>query len=317
MTDDTDKLDFLLIKFLLTLVETKSMQQTAYMLNLSHSGASRKLARANQLFGCELFIRSGYQMIPSTRMNEIQAMLERLLRTHEALFAPPTAFDPSKMHHTFTVATMDHGIAAILAPSVSSIVREAPNVRVDFIESKNTSWMDLRMGEVDLLCYPSEHIPSDFDSLSLYECDYALMVRKQHPLVALYKSKGCLTSDEILKFPRVAISVNRHTENSEYELSPIASIEEQRTQFSLPYFLAAPMLLSETDCTLQMPSVSAHFLARTHNLVVIPTKGLGDRHFKARLVWHRSRTADPGHQWLRSMIAIHARNFAKQNEPEE
>lgn len=183
MTEETDKLDFLLIRFLLTLVETQSMQQTAHILNLSHSGASRKLSKANQLFGCELFIRSGFQMIPSTRMNEIQAMLERLLQTYEGLFAPSTAFEPSKMHHTFTIATMDHGITAILGPAMASIISEAPNVRINFVESKNTTWSDLRMGEVDLLPYPYENIPSDFDSLPLYDCEYALMVRQGHPLI--------------------------------------------------------------------------------------------------------------------------------------
>ena len=35
MTDNSDKLDFALIRFLLTLVQTQSMQQTANLLNLT------------------------------------------------------------------------------------------------------------------------------------------------------------------------------------------------------------------------------------------------------------------------------------------
>ena len=94
MTDNSDKLDFALIRFLLTLVQTQSMQQTANLLNLSQSGASRKLAKASEIFGTELFIRSGFRMIPSAKMNELHPKLEVLLKQHESLFASTNAFKP-------------------------------------------------------------------------------------------------------------------------------------------------------------------------------------------------------------------------------
>ena len=131
MTDNSDKLDFALIRFLLTLVQTQSMQQTANLLNLSQSGASRKLAKASEIFGTELFIRSGFRMIPSAKMNELHPKLEVLLKQHESLFASTNAFKPASMDRSFNIATMDHGILAILGPAIGPLLREAPNIQIN------------------------------------------------------------------------------------------------------------------------------------------------------------------------------------------
>ena len=311
MTDNSDKLDFALIRFLLTLVQTQSMQQTANLLNLSQSGASRKLAKASEIFGTELFIRSGFRMIPSAKMNELHPKLEVLLKQHESLFASTNAFKPASMDRSFNIATMDHGILAILGPAIGPLLREAPNIQINFIESKSTSWSQLRHGEVDMLAYPYANIPSDCDSLPLYKCDYALVVRQGHPLEKRLQDHGTLTADDVISYPRISITVNRHTENSDYELSPINALDNQRTAITLPYFLAAPMLLTDTDCTLQMPLVSAQMLSKMLPVSVLPTTDMNKTQFEPRLVWHRSQSTDPSHQWLRAMIALHVRDFIK------
>ncbi len=308
-TDTADKLDFFLIRFLLTLSETRSMQQAAHMLGLSQSGASRKLSRANEIFCTELFIRSGTAMLPSVRMEELTPLFESILEQQKALFNPKAAFDPAKLDRTFTIATMDHGLLAIFAPAIGPILKEAPGLRIDVLDLKNATWQLLRTGEVDFTAYPSERIPSDFDSLPLYQTPYVVMVRRGHPLDNLAAKKGRVDADDILPYSRIGISVTRRTLNSEYELSPVESLTDQRTALRLPYFLAAPMLLLNTDCTLQLPLVSARFWSRVLPLTILPTSHLLSQNFEARLVWHRRNSGDPAHQWVRSMIALHIRNY--------
>lgn len=308
-TDTADKLDFFLIRFLLTLSETRSMQQAAHMLGLSQSGASRKLSRANEIFGTELFIRSGTAMLPSARMEELTPLFDSILEQQKALFNPKAAFDPAKLDRTFTVTTMDHGLLAIFSPAIGPILKEAPGLRIEVMELKNATWQALRTGEVDFTAYPSDRIPPDFDSLLLYRTQYVVMVRRGHPLEKVAAKKGRVDAEDILPYSRIGISVNRHTLNSDYELSPVESLADQHTALKLPYFLAAPMLLADTDCTLQLPLVSARFWSRVLPLTILPTSHLRTQSFEPRLVWHRRKSGDAAHQWVRSMIALHVRNF--------
>ncbi len=315
MSATTDQLDFLLIRFLLSLSTTQSLRQTANVLGLSQSNASRKLARACEIFGTDLFVRSGQFMKPTAEMNRIRPVLERLLDEQAALFAPEQTFSPADLKRTFRIGLLDHGILAILSPAIGPILREAPGVHIDIVDSKNFTWDALRSDALDMIAYPLADIPGDFDSLELYRCGYSLVVRSGHPLEAVLADKGILSPEDVLPYPKIGLQVTKHLENSDYYNAPVPGLAGQETAISLPYFLAAPFLLSGNDCTLLLPTVSARFMAQTLPISALPTRGLGGPgDFVARLVWHRSSGTDAAHQWLRSMIALHIRESESLND---
>lgn len=60
------------MQFLLALYETQSLTQTAGDMRLSMGAASRRLSHVREVFGDELFVRSGLSMLPTSRMREAQ-----------------------------------------------------------------------------------------------------------------------------------------------------------------------------------------------------------------------------------------------------
>ena len=55
------------MQFLLALYETQSLTQTAGDMRLSMGAASRRLSHVREVFGDELFVRSGLSMLPPCR----------------------------------------------------------------------------------------------------------------------------------------------------------------------------------------------------------------------------------------------------------
>ena len=310
--DPTDQLDFSLMRFLLTLNETQSMRKTANVLGLSQSKASRQLTRAAELFGDKLFIRSGYRMLPTVEMQRMEPVLKRLLSSKEDLFSAPTVFEPRSLRRSFKLGLPDHGILAILSPALAAIMRVAPDVRIDVIDCKTMTWDLLRTGDLDMISYPRSDIPGDFESLELYRCGYSLLVRKGHPLEKVLKEKKRLLPEDVMRYPRIGIPATKHLENSEYLNPPFVALTGQHTSVALPYHLAAPLLLADNDCTLWLPTVSAEAFAKVFPIVLLPTDDWDEKfEFTARLVWHKSKSGDVAHQWLRSMIAQNVRADAR------
>ena len=54
------------MQFLLALYETQSLTQTAGDMRLSMGAASRRLSHVREVFGDELFVRSGLSMLPTS-----------------------------------------------------------------------------------------------------------------------------------------------------------------------------------------------------------------------------------------------------------
>ena len=76
----------------------------------------------------------------------------------------------------------------------------------------------------------------------------------------------------------------------------------RRIALRVPNFLAAPLIVAETDLILTLPRRLAHWLAgRADVQVVEPPLELGT--FSITQLWHERRHDDPEHAWLRATLA--------------
>ena len=77
---------------------------------------------------------------------------------------------------------------------------------------------------------------------------------------------------------------------------------ERRIALVLPYFATAALAAANSDLILTMPHRAARTFAESMELVLLkPPVELGD--FGYRIVWHERVHDDPGHAWLRRLIA--------------
>jgi len=67
-------------------------------------------------------------------------------------------------------------------------------------------------------------------------------------------------------------------------------------------FVAAPILVSETDCIVTLPTRVARAMAKGRRLTLVrpPVKVPG---FTVSLLFHERSRAEPSHAWLRDQIA--------------
>ena len=75
-------------------------------------------------------------------------------------------------------------------------------------------------------------------------------------------------------------------------------------QVTLPYFLAAPMIVASSKLILTGPKRLLHFMAERAPLrVFAPPAELKLPSMKWGLLWHPRMHADEGHAWFRKRVA--------------
>ena len=101
------------LQFLITLYETQSLTQTASSHGFSMGSASRRLAHVREVFGDELFVRSGMTMLPTARMRELVDPVRQLVSQTQLLFVR-NRFDLKETTRTVRIASTDNGVATLL-----------------------------------------------------------------------------------------------------------------------------------------------------------------------------------------------------------
>lgn len=286
-----------------SLSRTMSLTLTGNELGTSTATISRALSSAREFFGDELFIRSGPRMVPTSRMRELLPDIDDILHRLEKLSAP-SVFDPAGLNRTFRIAAADNGILAFLFPALKQILQQAPQVRLDIIGLNGDLFDDLRNGLLDLAIFPFDPIPPECRSIMLADEPDVLIVRKNHPLVEIYKQKGALGLEDIQAYPKVRISNVTHNFSAavvRFHASLMAH-EHEGARISMPYFLAAPWIVLETDSTAKILEKNGRLLSRYLPLEVLPLPPSIAGRYERRVIWHENASGDPALRWFIAMI---------------
>lgn len=286
-----------------SLSRTMSLTLTGNELCTSTATISRALSSARDFFNDELFVRSGPRMVPTSRMRELLPDIDDILRRLEQLSAP-SIFDPAGLNRTFRIAAADNGILAFLFPAFKKILVQAPQVRLDVIGLNGDLFEDLRNGLLDLAMFPFDPIPPECRSVVLANEPDVLIVRKNHPLAKTYKQKGVLSLEDIQAYPKVRITNVAHNFSAavvRFHASLMAH-EHEGASISMPYFLAAPWIVLETDSTAKILEKNGRLLARYLPLEVLPLPPNIAGCYERRVIWHENASGDPALRWFIAML---------------
>lgn len=288
---------------LASLSRTRSLTLTGSELGTSTATVSRTLAAARAFFGDELFVRSGPRMVPTARMRALQPAVDAVLRQLEALSAP-AVFDPAGIERTFRIAAADNGILAFVFPALKAVLEQAPGLRLEIIGINGDLFDDLRNGRLDLAVFPFDPIPPECRSVVLADEPDVLIVRSGHPLVRISRERGALTLEDLRAYPKVRISNVTHNFSAavvRFHASLMAH-EREGARITMPYFLAAPWIVLETDATAKILEKNARMLARYLPIEILPLPpGLAGR-YERRVIWHENASGDPALMWLIAML---------------
>lgn len=294
-------IDIRALRFLVAVLEHRSVTRAGELMGLSQPAASRLLSQLRRALGDDpLLVRvRGGGYVPTARAVQL------LPRLHEALIAAHRlfvrdSFDPATSNRTLRVATTDYGSAVVLTNLARDLVRSAPGISLDVRPFTTQTFDDLEAGRLDFALYTDEALPSTFHYRKLFDETFACVVRHGHPVLRHRDADGHVSASRLAALPRVLLT---YIDGLKAEVDdPMAAFggSSPAGTFFTPYFLSGPLLLSGSDHVLCIARRAADLVAAMANVEVIDLPELVG--FAYRMIWHDRAEGDDCLAWVRQRI---------------
>ena len=286
--------DLNLLATLDVLLAEGSVARAAERLRLSPSAMSRALARLRETTGDPLLVRAGRGLVPTPRALELRERVGRLVQDSEAVLRPAETLDLKRLVRTFTLRTRDGFVENFGPGLIARIGKEAPGVRLRFVEKPDKDSASLREATVDLETgVVGETTGPEVRAQALFRDRFIGVVRKGHAL-----SKGRITPARYAAGRHILIS-RRGLDKGPIDeaLSSLGLTREIVT--IVGGFSAALALARSSDLIAGVPERHTENLrAGMHSFrlpVAVPE-------ITVSLLWHPRLDADPAHRWLRRRV---------------
>ena len=271
-----------------------SVARAARRLRLSPSAMSRALARLRDTVGDPLLARAGRGLVPTPRAVELRERVAQLVEDAESVLRPLERPDLTQLVRAFSVRSRE-GFVENFGPGLIARVRkEAPGVRLQFLQKIDKDSAPLRDGTVDLETGVVERgTAPELRRQVLFRDRYVAVVRARHAL-----SKGRMTAARYASGEHIGI------------------IRPWLNQDPIDDVLG--VLGLERDVVTSVGGFStAIALARTSNLIAsVPERHTGNLRvgmhscplpfatpqIAISMLWHPRMHADPAHRWLRACV---------------
>jgi DNA-binding transcriptional LysR family regulator len=288
------KPDLNLLATLDVLLAEGSVARAAQRLRLSPSAMSRALARLREATGDPLLVRAGRGLVPTPRALELRERVSRLVQDGEAVLRPAERLDLKRLVRTFTLRTSEGFVENFGPDLIARVAKEAPGVRLRFVQKPDRDSAPLRDGAVDLETGVVGNATSpEVRAQALFRDRFVGVVRKGHAL-----SRGRITP--------ARYAGGRHILVSRRGLDK-GPIDEALTPFGLKReivttvggFLTALALARASDLIASVPERHTGNLRAGMHSFPIP---VSVPEITVSLLWHPRMDADPAHRWLRGCV---------------
>ena len=127
-----------------------SVVRAAKRLRLSQSAMSRALSRLRETMGDPLLVRAGRGLVPTPRALALRERVHRVVEEAEGVLRPAETLDHQRLFRTFSLRTSDGFVESFGPGLLALIAKEAPGVRLHFLQKLDKDSALLRDGRVDL-----------------------------------------------------------------------------------------------------------------------------------------------------------------------
>ncbi|MEU3010292.1 LysR family transcriptional regulator [Nocardia asteroides] len=296
MTTPLTRLDLNLLVSLLALLEERNVTRAGLRLHISQPAMSSALARLRRHFGDELLSRcdQGYVLTPLACrllpvLREMVAMTERIVDTR-------WEFDPATAQREFSIMVSDYAEMVLGRPFAAAVSERAPTCTVTFLPLPDTHVEDVDtvLRRVDVVVLP-HGFRAGYPCVDLFSDGWCALVATTNTAVA-----ERISPQQLTKFPHVALSAAGDVALAA-QLLAVDNLELW-VQARTPHFLALPFLVEGTDRIALVPRRQAHRLCAAADVRIVDIDPAVPGITEAAW-WHPMRESDPGHQWLRAMLA--------------
>ncbi|MBK9166520.1 MAG: LysR family transcriptional regulator [Bryobacterales bacterium] len=292
--------DFNLLVTLDVLLTEGSVARASRRLRLSSSAMSRALARLRETTGDPLLVRAGRGLVPTPRALEIRDRVSQLVQDGEAILRPARKPDLAKLVRTFTLRTSE-GFVETFGPGLLALAgKQAPGVRLRFMQKPDKDSTPLRDGSVDLETgVLGSTIAPEIRAQALFHDRFVGVVRKTHPL-----SGSPVTLDAYVGGRHICVSrrgILGGPAEEEWPLDEALQARglERQIVTVVGGFSAAVGLARGADLIASVPE--RHTAKLRGGMYTFPLP-LPTQEFTVSLLWHPRLDADPAHRWLRKCV---------------
>ncbi|CAK07974.1 LysR family transcriptional regulator [Rhizobium johnstonii] len=286
--------DLNLLVTLDVLLAEGSVARAAQRLRLSPSAMSRALARLRETTGDPLLVRAGRGLVPTPRALELRERVGRIVEDAQAILRPAEALDLQRLVRTFTLRTSE-GFAESFGPDlIARLGRQAPGVRLRFVQKPDKDSAPLRDGTVDLETgVVGGTTGPEVRAQALFRDRFIGVVRLGHPLCEREMTPSLYAAGQHIYVSRRGLdkgpiddALNRL--GLERQIATIVS-----------GFSTALVLARNSDLIASVPERHTGALrAGMHSFPLpVPTPEI-----TVSLLWHPRMDADPAHRWLRGCV---------------
>ncbi len=287
--------DLNLLVTLEVLLAEGSVARAAKRLSLSPSAMSRTLARLRETTGDPLLVRAGRGLVPTPRALSLRGRVSELVQAAEAMLCPAEAIDLEQLVRTFTLRTSE-GFVETFGPSlIERVGREAPRVRLRFMQKTHKDSDPLREGSVDLETGVVEKTTGpEVRTQALFRDRWVGVVRAGHPL-----SKGRVTPARYASGKHVSVwRGGSGMEPIDAALGALG-LEREVVAFLGGGFATAIALARSSDLIAAVPEHHTEKVRSAMHSFVLP---VATPEFTVSMLWHPRLDADPAHRWLRGCV---------------
>ena len=237
-------LDLNLVKILDSLLSERSVSAAGRRVGLSQPAASHALRRLREVLADPLLVPSQGGSVLTPRAEALREPVRRALAALEETFHPPVGFDPGTVRRVFAIASTDF-VGLIVMPKIWPLVaKHAPGIEIDVKTTSGASTFEsLRNGALALGVLKA--LPRDIAFEHLFEERFVLVVRNDHPLL-----DGELTLERLAGFPAVLVAPTGDSRRGYVDSLLAARGLQRRVAVTVPQFLLAPHLVTDSDLTL-------------------------------------------------------------------
>ncbi|MGI9426910.1 MAG: LysR family transcriptional regulator [Hyphomicrobiaceae bacterium] len=281
-----------LLQLFVDLCETSSISRSADNLRLSQPAASRGLALLRDALDEPLLVRSGRGLAVTPSALRLLPQVRAILRQIERLpIASGAAI--ADMEGVVRIATTDYGAVAAIGPALQTIEQAAPRLALEVVPLDDQVFQKLQDGRVDVALYADDPTPAGICHADLFREEHVYAVARNHPLARRRR----LTKEMIETFPRLLVTIIGDRQGYVDD----GSLGGAQPGLWIPYFTAAPLMLTQSEMVMALPRRAAEALRDTAGLAILSAKPPA-KPFTYRLLWAEEFADDPVIAWLRCKL---------------
>ena len=301
-------LDLNLLRVFDEVMAERNLTRAARNLAMTQPAVSNSLRRLRDALSDELFVRSGYGVVPTQHSIQIWPAIRAALGGLRGALEP-SGFDPTAGEARFTLAMADATAAELIPPLIHLITHEAPAVSLQVVplttrdprELLASSEIDAAIGffpvalaAVTLRGMQSGE-PDTTGFARVYEGRYMCAMRRDHPL-----ADAPLTLDDYCAARHLLVSFSGRPFG--FIDQALAGLKRSRhVVLTVNQFFTAGRVVANSDLLTVLPD---HFIPATGFQGQLAIKRLPFEvpPVHVDMLWHRRHENRPAHVWLRDAV---------------